>query len=139
MTTIYIKDGNGRKVTVEVEEAVAEQMTDCRRAEWRNEAKERYYRDPKMHNLNDHDEEYGSDEQNPETRHIAGEERRDRRAKMLAVLKTLTPKQLEIVKLLKSGMTVSEIARHLNKNQKTVYEAYESIQKKFKEFLKPTP
>lgn len=135
MTTIYFKDANGQKVSVEVTDEVAVADAEMRRAEWRNDAKERYYRDPKLSNLNDHDEELTAKDSNPEDKLIAYEDKLEMSAKLAAALKTLTPEQIELVKMLKAGMSVTEIAARLGVDKSAISHRRKRIQEKIKKFL----
>ena len=136
MTKIYIKNGSGQKIVVEVTDEVAEQMTESRREEWRNNAKERYYRDAKLHELNEKDDEWGSDTDNPETMFVSAYEQKELRAKMIAVAKTLTARQLEVLRLLKKGKTCLEISEILGVSKQSVNDVRNAIKEKFKVFLK---
>lgn len=136
MTKIYIKNDKGQKIYIDVTNEVANADTECRRAEWRNDAKEKYYRDPKLHDLNDKDEELACEEHNPERKMIATEEQKELRVKMISALKSLTPEQLELVKLLKAGKRITEIASLLGVSKASVSQMRSRIQEKFKKFLK---
>jgi DNA-binding CsgD family transcriptional regulator len=136
MTTIYFKDKDGHKVAVEVTDEVAAADTETRRAEWRNEAKERYYRDAKLQDLNDKDGELACEEFNPERMTVAVEESRDLRTGMKAVLKTLTPRQTQVLTLLKSGKTCLEISALLGVSKQSVNDVRNALKEKFKVFLK---
>jgi RNA polymerase sigma factor (sigma-70 family) len=136
MTTIYFKDGNGQKITVGVSEAVAEVYRECRRAEWRNDAKERYYRGVSLDMITDKDSRLEEEAANPERLYIAAEERAEQRERLKAVLKALTAEQLRLVRMLKSGITAAEIAGALNISKSAVSQRIDTIHKKFKEFLK---
>jgi DNA-binding NarL/FixJ family response regulator len=57
---------------------------------------------------------------NPEERYIAAEERTELRDKLTAALKTLTARQLEVVKLLRKDMTVTDIASVLGITKQSV-------------------
>ena len=143
MIKVYIRNAAGQKVTVEVTDEVAEAMKESYKAELRNDAKEKYYRGRTLDTLSDDAVELRRDRPerglmtaSPEDEYIAAEERSDYRARLLTALKSLTAIQFELVKMLRKGLTVTEIARLWGKNQKTVYECYEAVQKKFKEFLR---
>jgi RNA polymerase sigma factor (sigma-70 family) len=136
MTKIYIKNDEGQRIYIEVTKEVANADTEFRRAEWRNDAKEKYYRDPKLHDLNDKDEELACEEHNPERKIIVAEEKKEFRAKMIAALKSLTPEQLELVKFLKAGKTITQIATHFGVSKAAVSQMRNRIQEKFKKFLK---
>ena len=133
--SIYMVDANGKKVNVTVSDEVAVAEAETRRAEWRNDAKEEYYRDKKRHSLNDKDEESGSNLHNPEAMLIAAEDKIDRQSKMLAALKMLTPKQSQLVKMLKAGMNVTDIADKLKISKAAVSKMKKAIQEIFKSFL----
>lgn len=136
MTTIYFKNRDGRRVAVEVTDEVAAADKETRRAAWRNETKERYYRDQELHDLNDHDEELACEQSDPEVIHIAVEEQAERRTALLAALNELTSEQIELVKMLKSGMGVTEIAAQLGVDKSAISHRRKRIQEKIKKFLK---
>lgn len=136
MTTIYFQDKDGRRIAVEVTEAVAVADIETRRAEWRNEAKERYYRNPKLQDLNDKDEELACEIHNPEKILIAAEESTDLRTRMQTVLKTLTSRQIQVLTLLKSDKTCLEISEILGISKQSVNDIRNAIKEKFKVFLK---
>lgn len=136
MTIIYFKDANGQKVSVEVTEEVASAYTETRRAEWRNDAKEEYYRDKKSGNLNNHDEELTAKDSDPSERLIADEDKLDQRAKLSAALKALSPAQISLVRMLKSGMSVTLIASKLGVGKTAVSNMRVRIQEKIKKYLK---
>ena len=105
-------------------------------AELRNNAKEDYYRHKlQLAVMNDKDVELEAAGANPEEIYIASVEAQERKKKVDAVLETLTPEQSEVVKLLRQGLTVSEIARLKNIAQPSVWQMRERIQKRFREFL----
>jgi len=136
MTKIYFKNAQVQKVVVEVTEEVAAGLKETRNAIWANDAYEDYYRDRELSgNLNDKDAEFGNDDSNPEMMMVAAEDIADRRAKLLAALKELTPKQLRLVKMLKAGMSVTEIAARLNCSKPTISKMKKAIQKIFESFL----
>ena len=136
MTTIYIIDADGKKLAVQVTDEVAAAECETRRAEWRNDSKEEYYRDKKLGNLNDHDEELACEQSNPEAMRIAAEERAGLRAALTAALKTLTPEQIELVKMLKAGLSVNAIAAKLGVDKSAISHRRKRIQEKIKKFLK---
>lgn len=136
MTSIYIIDADGKKVIVDVTDEVAEADTQTRRAAWRNESKERYHRDTKLIELNDRDEQLGCDTSNPETILLVAEEQTERRGKLVAGLKSLTTEQLCLVKMLKQGMSVTEIAEKLGVDKSAISHRRKRIQEKIKNFLK---
>ena len=138
MTTIYIKDADGRKIAVKVKSAVAIADVETRRAAWRNEAKELYYRDPKFQDLNDKDEELTCEIYNPELVMIAAEERAERRAKLSAALKSLTPEQIALLNMLKKGMSIAEIAAKLNVDKSAISHRRKRIQEKIAKILEMT-
>jgi len=135
MTTIYIKDASGQKIAVSVTEEVAAADLETRRAAWRNDSKERYYRNAKMSSLNDCDEEMGCDIHNPEAMLIAADNKAERRLNMVAVLKALTERQLMVLKLLKQGKTKTQIASALGTTKQSVQDIHDAIKKKFKKLL----
>lgn len=135
MTIIYFKDADGQKVSVEVTDEVAAVDLDTRRTAWRNDAKEKYYRDKKSGNLNDHDEELTAKDSDPSEKLIADEDRLDQRAKLSAALKTLSPAQIDLVRMLKSGMSVTAIADKLDIDKSAVSHRRKRIQEKIKKFL----
>ena len=134
MPTIYFKQ-DGKKVPVEVTDEQAQVITETRRKIWRNEAKERYYRKASLDAMTDCDKRT-SHAASPETLYIAAEECAERTTKLTVVLKSLTPKQLELVKMLERGMSVTEIARVRGVSKQSIFEARERIRKRFAKFLK---
>jgi DNA-directed RNA polymerase specialized sigma subunit len=143
MTTIYIKDARGLKVQVEVTDEQAAVMTECRREEWRNEAKERYYRGRTLSTLTDDAVEFRQEKlernlvvESPEDAYIAAEEREDRAVRINAVIGTMTDEQKRLVKMLLSGQSVTEIAEALGVGKSAVSNMRIRLQKKFEGFLK---
>lgn len=143
MTTIYIKDADGKKVAVQVTDEVAAADAETRRAEWRNEAKQRYYCGRTLDTLTDDAIEYRQEKPesrlmtaSPEDEHIAADERADLKAALTAALKSLTPEQIELVKMLKSGISVNAIAAKLGVDKSAISHRRKRIQEKIKKFLK---
>lgn len=142
MRTIYFIDHAGKRITQEVTDEVADAIIETRRAEWRNDAKERYYRGRTLSTLTDDAIEYRQGRAESrlmaascEEEYIATEDKADKRAKLLIALESLTPTQKELVKLLKKGMSISEIARQWGKHHTTISEIRKAVQKKFEIFL----
>lgn len=143
MTKIYFRDSNDKKVEIEVCDKVAKTMRDCRREEWRNDAKERYYRGRTLSTLTDDAIEFRQDKpernlmvNSPEERLIAEEERKELRIGLKKRLETLTERQKQIVSLLYKGFTITEIAKLLNVTKQSIYDIRKAIQNKFEDFLK---
>jgi DNA-binding NarL/FixJ family response regulator len=139
---VYQK-GDGGKAFVEVTDEVANALAETRRAIWRNDAKERYYRGRTLDTLTDDAIELRQEnlERNlvaasTEDEYIEREEAEERQAKMAAVLKTLTPEQIKIIQMLQKGMTVGEIAKAEGVDHSAIAHRRQRIQKKFQEFLK---
>ena len=138
MTEIYIKNAQGQKIVVEVSDDTAKVMLECRRAEWRNNAKEEYYRNPILNDLNDKDEELGCELYNPERMMLAAEKKAEQQAIIIKVLKSLTPEQLNLVKLLKKGKSITEIAKLWGVSKASVSQMRYRIKEKFIKTLKIT-
>jgi DNA-binding NarL/FixJ family response regulator len=133
MKQVYIKE-NGKKIFVSVTDETESALTETRRAIWRNDAQEKYHRATSLDAMTDKDGRTGCTAANPETTYIAAEEIRERTAKLAAALKTLTPGQAELVKLLEKGLGVREIARLLNKDHQSVRDMRERIREKIKKY-----
>ncbi|MCL2369958.1 MAG: LuxR C-terminal-related transcriptional regulator [Firmicutes bacterium] len=130
-TTVYIVDGEGKRIAVEVTYEVAEAMAECRKAEWRNDAKEKYYRDKELGSLSDMDDQIAC-------RGALGEdsERDLRNLGIRQVFRSLTARQNEIARLLYKGKMVKEVAEILGVTHQSVSDIKKAISKKLKEFLK---
>jgi DNA-binding NarL/FixJ family response regulator len=133
MKQVYIKE-NSKKVFVDVTEEQETVITETRRAIWRNESQERYYRAASLDAMTDSDMRTSSMAANPETIYIAAEEARERKAKLAAALKTLTPEQTRLVRLLMKGLSGSEIARMLGKDKRSVSDMKIRVQEKIKKY-----
>ena len=134
MKRVYVKE-NGNKVFAEVADEVESALTETRRAIWRNEAKERYYRGASLDAMTDKDKRVCGAASDPEEICIAAEERLEHRAKLAAALKSLTTRQAEVVKLLLKGKSVTGIAEFLGVTKQSVNDIRQAVQKKFKEFI----
>jgi len=134
---VYIVDGEGNRITVEVSKEVAEAMQECRKAEWRNDSIEMYYRDKALGSLNalsDGDKEIaGPDGIESDD---GGSAERFRRDGIKAVLRSLTNRQKEVVRLLYKGKSVTEAARILGITHQSVGDIKKIISKKLEKFLK---
>ncbi|MCL2369695.1 MAG: hypothetical protein FWC80_00465 [Firmicutes bacterium] len=135
MKTIYFFDHESKRVTQEVSDEVADVIAEARRAEWRNEAKERYYRHIKLNKLNDRDEEIGSSEFDPEYLLVQSEEHNELRAKLKTALQSLTPEQRQLVIMLKNGISVTDIATKLGVDKSAISHMRKRIQEKIKKYL----
>ena len=142
MTNIYFKNQNGCRVTIEAGEKVAEAYTELRRAEWRNEAMERYYRGRTLDTLTDDAIEYWQDKperslivSSPEDEYIAIEERAERRKRIVIALSTLTERQAQVTKLLCKGKSITQIADILGVSKQSVNDIKQAIKNKIKDFL----
>lgn len=143
MTKIYFKDANGQKIEIEVTGEVAKTMRECRREEWRNDAKERYYRERTLSTLTEDAIEFRQDKpernlmvESPEEKLIAEEEKNELRIGLNKRLETLTDRQRQVLSLLYKGLTVTEIAKQLNVTKQSVNDIKKAIQNKFESFLK---
>lgn len=134
MKQVYVKD-NGLKVTVSVTDEQERAITETRRAIWRNDAKEKYYRAASLDAMTDSDKRTSCADLNPEAMYITAEERTERTATLNAALQSLTPEQLRLLKLLDKGLGIREIARLLGKDHQSIRDMRERIQKKFKKFM----
>lgn len=130
------RNADGLYREIEVTDRVENALTETRRAIWRNNAQERYYRKASLDAMSDHDERTSCTDASPEEIYIAAEEQAKLRTKLAAALKSLTPEQLKLVKLLKKGMGIREIARVLGKHHSTIEEMRKAVQKKFEKFLR---
>ena len=134
---IKYKMADGEMVDVEVTEEVAQSLKEMEREEWRQSKQiERNVMPISLTQMEDENGyqlvDYASD---PLEQMIAKENQAERRAKIVKALKSLTPVQLELVKLLKNGKSISEIARLQGKHYSVIADTFELIRKKFKEFL----
>ena len=134
MKTVYVKDG-GKKVYVEVTDEVAVTLKTTRNAIWSNDAYERYHCGASLSAMTDRDRRTSCADSNPEMIYIAIEEQAELRANLSAALKTLTPAQSELLKMLYKGMSVTEIAKTKGISKASVCEARKWLQKKFDKFL----
>lgn len=143
MTKVYIRDANRQKIEIEVSEEVACAMKECRRQEWRNDAKERYYRGRTLSTLPDNAIEFKQDKpernlivSSPEELTIAAEERTELQLGLSETLETLTARQKQVLSLLHKGHSVTEIATLLGVTKQSINDIRKAIQNKFKTFLK---
>jgi DNA-binding NarL/FixJ family response regulator len=136
MTTIYIKNANGQRVLVEVTEEIAEAMTESRREEWRNNAKEQYYRQASLDGMTDKNAKVADSSDNPLDAMVTREERADRSARICAALGSLTAEQKRLVQMLRRGKSETEIAEALSVNKSSVCRMRQRVQKIFLESLK---
>lgn len=136
MTKIYFIDANGQKIAVSVTAEVAEADLESRRAIWRNDAKEGYYRAFSLDKLTDKKDCCGDDSINPEKIYVDLFENSDSMLKLKKIIKTLTSRQQTVLRLLYKGHGVTEISKILSVKKQSVNDIRKSIQKKFKEFLK---
>lgn len=143
MTKIYFKNVDGQKIAIEVTDEIAKTMQECRREEWRNESKERYYRGRTLSTLTDDAIEFRQDKpernlmvESPEEKLIAEEEKNELRIGLNKRLETLTDRQRQVLSLLYKGLTVTEIAKQLNVTKQSVNDIRKAIQNKFEDFLK---
>ena len=128
MKTVYYIDTKGKKITVEVSEAVADAMCECRRLEWRIESRERYHR------LMSLDGALGENIGLLEKKMQHNEENTN--SAFWHALKMLTKRQKQIVKMLTSGMSGAAIAANLGVSKQSINDIKKAIQKKLKVFLK---
>ncbi len=126
MTKVYIKQ-NGTKVVVEVSEQMANDMKELRRAEWRQEAKAKYY----CKSIN---EDYlVAPNGSAEDQHILEETKKEEQALLIKALKTLSESQKEIVqKRFVKGMELQEIADEYGITKQAVFNRLQKILKKLK-------
>lgn len=136
MKTIYQKDNYGNRTAFEVSDDIADTLAKTRRAIWRNDAKERYYRAASLDGMTDYDKRTSCQAVNPEDIYIAAEQQSELREKLIAALKLLTPEQARLVGLLQKSLGIREIARLLGKSHVTVLEMRKAIQKKVERFLR---
>ena len=134
MTTVKYFDGEN-VIEVEVTEKFAAQYKEMYREEDRIDKKEKRLKALSLEQLAEDGREIEELLTNPLDAMIEREERSKLSEGLKAALVTLTPEQQELVRLLKSGNSMRETARMLNKNFRAVWNMRERIQKKFKEFL----
>ena len=135
MKNVYVKN-NGKNVSVSVTDEMEAVLTETRRAIWRNEAKENYYREVSLDAMTDKDERTVSAELNPETIVIATEKRKEGRTKLAAALKTLTTEQARLVILFYvKNMPLNEIAEYYGVTYQAVQNRLKKILDKLKKFF----
>ncbi|MCL2797710.1 MAG: hypothetical protein FWD58_06625 [Firmicutes bacterium] len=133
MKEIYIKN-DGIKETVAVSDELAEAMAEMRRAWWRIESTERYYREASIDAMPDCDERIISEKFNPEAMMVAAEDKQKRQTKLSAAYNALTARQKQVVKLL-IGKSVTETAALLGVSKQSISDIRTAVQKKFEVFL----
>ena len=134
MKHIYLKNSHGSKTIVEVTDEVDRVLVQTRREIWRNDAKERYYCNASLDIMTDCNIRAGH-ATSPEMLYISAEEKTERSAEIIAVLKTLTVEQQKLVVLLRNGVSGKEIAKRLGMTEPAVTQMKKRIQKKFEKFL----
>jgi len=137
MKTIKYRMADGTVVDVEVSEEVAQSLKEMQREEWRQDKQVKRNEMPisltQMEDENGYQlVDYASD---PLDQMIEKENRAERRAKIIEELKSLTPEQLDLVKMLYQGMTLTEIADKRGVSKQSVSEAKERLKKRFEKFL----
>jgi FixJ family two-component response regulator len=91
---------------------------------------EKYHRGVSLDAMTDRDRRISCTANNPEEIYIAAEKRAERKARLTAVLKTLTPEQLRLIKMLKADMCVTEITAKLGVSKAAVSQMRLRIQEK---------
>ena len=136
MTTIKYFDGE-KEIDVEVTEEFAAVYKELQREEERMSKRVERHEVASLTQMEDENGYQLGDLYAPDPLDIIvkREEQEELRANMEKTYSMLTERQKQVVELLCSGKTVSEIARLLNLNQKTIWEIREAIQKKYKKFL----
>lgn len=143
MINIYIKNKEGQKIYIEVSEDVAIVMQECRRAEWRNEAKEKYYRGLALSALTDDAIELKQSKpqrnlmvKSPEEQFLINEKRMELYLGLKKKLDSLTGRQYQVLSLLYCGFKSSAVAKKLGVSRQSINDIKKSVQKKFLDFLK---
>ena len=131
MTIVYWKDAQGRRAETEVKEEVAKALAESRRAEWRSEAKSRYY-ELSLENLKEAGFPFRG-EPSPEEQLILRETQRNERAGLKASLSRLSEEQKRVVKLLYfEGLTLRETASRLGISYQAVQHRRDRILQKLR-------
>jgi len=136
MKNYYFKDHNGTKVNIEVADDIAYALEVLRRAEWRNDAMEKYYRENRLSGYNDKDAELGSNQFNPEVILLEREYQTELRHNLAMVFKSLTKEQIRLVTMLNNGISITKISDKLCVGKSAVSHMRKRIQEKIKKFLK---
>ena len=141
-TTIKYFDGKKViEIEVDAEMAVGYEKIkrECDRSEWRQD--KRIERHHAKISLDQMSEDVGYQPEsltvaNPLEGFVAREERQERKVKLDAVLADLTPEQKALVRMLKKGMSVTEIADKLGVGKTAVSNMRIRIQEKIKKYLR---
>lgn len=134
MTTIYIKQ-NEVKITIEVTEQVAETMKEARRAEWRNDAKEKYH-NSSLTDMESTGKLFGDKASSAEELMVEREERVEQNKKLRSGMDNLTPEQRKIIKMrFVERMELTEIAEELGITYQAVQQRLKTILKKLKKLF----
>ena len=136
MVTIKYYDGT-KTIDVEVTEEFAEAYKQMCREEQRVNKRERRHKACSLDQIEDEDGYQLVDllTADPIDEMIEQENQAELRNKIKAAMATLTPEQKELVKMLKNGMSITEVADELGKEYQSVWDMRERIQKNFKKFL----
>jgi len=136
MVTIKYFDG-GKTIDLEVTEEFAEAYKElCREDErLKKQEQRRRAKTASLEQLREDGIDIVDERFNPLERAVRREDKAARREKLKAAFATLTLEQKKLVKLLKEGMGIREIARVLGKDPTSVRDMKEAIQKKLEKFL----
>ncbi len=138
MTKIYFIDGDGKKVSIEVSDEIAQQYKESMREEWRNDAYEKYY-SKSLDGIIEAGHDFEDTQMNTEEQFIEREKSRERQA-MLKKLKTVLPcltdlQRQTLHKLFVLNMSQAEVAREEGVAQQVVNKRVARIYAQTKKFL----
>ena len=139
MQHIYYKDADGKEISVEVTDEVAQAYHESRRKEWRGNAKERYHT-VSLDAATDAGHEFADGDEGIDER-LSREEDDAARQALLRKLKEavahLTPLQrVTLHKLYAPHMSQAEISREEGVTEATVSERITNLHNRQKKFLK---
>lgn len=138
MARIYFVDADGKRVSVEVSEEVAQKYRECFREEWRGDAYEKYY-SKSLDGIIEAGHDFEDERSDTEELYVEREENAERQVlleKLKEVLPLLTDLQRQTIhKLFELNMSQSEIAREEGISRTAVKMRVDGIFAKLKKLL----
>lgn len=138
MQKIYVKDENGKRVTVEVSDDVAAEYRRCLREEWRGNANEKYHT-KSLEVIIKAGSDFRDDDSDVEETLIKAEREliKDSRLKNLhKALDSLLPEQRELItKIYFEGLSQEEIAEREGVSKQAISNRVQRIYQRLKKFF----
>jgi len=134
MITIKYFDGE-KHIEIEVAEEFAESYREICREERRIDKREKRHSAVSLEQLEEHGCEIVDPQSDPLETMIERKRGEELRKKIKGAWSAFTAEQKNLVRLLRQGMGIREIARKLGKSHTTVLEMKKAIKKKMENFL----